>query len=171
VKAFAITYELQCAARRFRSRDVVFSTTANTEAPESGVIDEWSGAAPGSVAALVLDAACFGRMDSEARQIAGAPRAEAERIFAERRVVADAAPTPRAGSGGLLPRDQVAACLRQRSAPRPRGDARPRREGRNPERAAARWREPRPIRRFSTGLSGRILRIGRSTAMAETWRL
>ncbi|MEA3043160.1 MAG: hypothetical protein QOH47_998 [Sphingomonadales bacterium] len=108
LKAFAITYELQCGARRFRTRDALFTTIAGTEEPEAGIAQDWTEAGPGSVAALVLDAACFGRMDGAARRIAGPPLAEAESIFRGAVQIAAAPSVPRR----LLPRDELACRLR-----------------------------------------------------------
>lgn len=111
VRAFAITYDFRCGARHYRARDALFYTTANTQAPENGVVDDWSPVVAGSVAAQILDAACNGRFDGAARRIAGAPMAEAARMFSERAALAQAAPEPRPGPSGLMSRDELLLCL------------------------------------------------------------
>lgn len=136
VRAFAITYAFLCGARRFQSRDAVFSTTSNTENPHNGIVDDWSAAAPGSVAALILDAACAGRFDSEAHSIAGTPFAAADAMF--RGTPQQVATGPQTG-GGLLSRDQVTACL-SGSAPQDSPACRQARA------SAERGRQPAPAR-------------------------
>ncbi len=109
MKGLAVTYAFRCTARHFQTHDVVFTTTAGAEEP--GVFDDWAPVAPNSVAALLLDAACFARFDSAARRIAGAPLAEAQGIFRnlDRAPPQVAAAAPR--GGGLMPRDQLVQCL------------------------------------------------------------
>jgi hypothetical protein len=95
VKAFAITYAFRCAARQFQTSDAVFTTTANTQEPETGIVDDWGAVVPGSVAAILLDAACFGRFGREAQRIAAAPLSEAGAIFARLTATVQAPPTRR----------------------------------------------------------------------------
>lgn len=117
MKAFAMTYAFRCAARQFQTRDAVFTTIANRQEAENGLLDDWSAVVPGSVAATLLDAACHGRFDREARRIAAAPMVEASRIF-RGEIQSAAAPqrgparrsAPRAG-GGLLTRDELLRCM------------------------------------------------------------
>lgn len=110
IRAFAITYAFQCSARRIQSRDVRFTTIANREEPENGVIDDWSAVAPGSVAALLLDASCSGRFASEARRIVGAPLAEAQAIFRSSMTTTQATPALSATSLNSRPVPRLADC-------------------------------------------------------------
>jgi hypothetical protein len=145
VKAFVITYGFQCRARRFQTRDAIFTTTAGTNEPEAGIAQDWTGVEPGSVAALVLDAACSGSMSNEARRIAGAPVEEAGRMFADRAPMAPTGPMPRAGAGGLLSRDELAGCLRQNAGP-VSAACRNARASAERGRAGARGRSQAPVR-------------------------
>lgn len=115
VRAYAITYEFRCGARRFQSRDALFTTTGSGDVPESGIVDAWSAAVPGSTAALLLDAACFGRFESAARRIAGAPTAEAGRMFRAAPVTASTTPARPALPSNAAP--TLEGCLQMPPGP------------------------------------------------------
>jgi hypothetical protein len=117
VRSFAITYAFRCAARHYQSRDVVFDTTANRFEREDGVVDDWSPVVPNSIAATVLEVACFSRFERGARAIADTPMDEAARIlgFQPLPIAEDPAPrgaAPALRTGRLMPRDQLVQCLR-----------------------------------------------------------
>jgi hypothetical protein len=95
VTAFSITYDFQCNARQFQTRDAVFMTTANTQDSENGVVNAWGAVTTGSVSDLLQNAACHNQFGADAHQVMTSPAAEAPALF--RRVASTATPPARRG--------------------------------------------------------------------------
>jgi hypothetical protein len=116
IKAFEMTYDFRCAAGQQRRHDIIFTQADGTPQPSALAPASWSAVSPGTPTATVREIACGGALPSGATSIAGIPFASAARFFPAP-AMASAAPVRGAGSGGLLSRDALVACLRQTSGP------------------------------------------------------